>query len=186
MLLGVLILLLWLANNSTVYLVAGVMVTVVGTFLVLLGAFSLLQFRRYAKLDQRFSKKKITTSTLLASTLLLSNFPAAATCVVLSGIADSNYVVIIQNDSALPLRNIRLEAASETIHMDTILPGDSALCTFSDIGEWDLTLHAVHGTEVVEQVLDEYTTNLDTVRRVTLLADGSFRIQWGRPHHFSD
>lgn len=51
------------------------------------------------------------------------------------------------------------------------------LLLFRDIGEWHLTLHAMHGTHVVNQVLDEYTTNLETIRRVTLLADGSFRIQ---------
>lgn len=170
---GALTVLAWQFYDSDFLIAIGFLIIMVGLFLFLVGMFAVWDYQKRARQESEVPHKSIWRNTLLTSGLLLFNFPAALLCIFLTLSTPSHYVVVITNESAQTLSRIELVSGSETILMAPIQPGESDSCDFRNIVEWDLVLNAMHGDVVVEETIDEYTTNMRTTNRVTVRPDGS-------------
>jgi hypothetical protein len=143
-----------------------------GLLLFVLGTGMLLAFWRESRRSPAYSQRQLWLRTLVAASLLLSNFPAAAAILGGTGYLAMRYVLVVENTSPLPFRDARMSGGGNTLELGTIPPGGSVRRSFSAREEGSLELSGTWGEEKRVEIFDYVSPGLGDLRRVKIRPDG--------------
>lgn len=164
----------WVRTQAGWLAVAGLADIGAGLALLPAGIFCL---HRYSRLVDRtatpgwFLKR---TATLI---LLVANVPAAIGFVYAAAYVSSAYRVVVENDSASPVRDLVLRSPMGQYRVGELAPGTSVERTFRFAGEGEVTFTASVGGGRIEGVLDGYVSGNGGTATITFTRSGSAEVR---------
>lgn len=139
----------WLAAAGLVDIGAGLALLPAGLFCVY----------RYSRLVDRASVPRWFRNAMATLVLLLGNVPAAVGFVYAAAYVSSAYRVVVENDSAAPVRDLVLRSPMGQYRVGEVAPDTSVERIFRFAGEGEVTYSAVIGERRIDGVLDGYVSS---------------------------
>jgi len=173
---GGLILLAWIQTEWQWLVLAGIVWLGLGVLLFFAGLFFLFRYSASAWKAKQDGRIRIMGNTLLVALVLLSQFPAALFCMATAESFHSRVLVVVVNDSKIPLQEVKLSYRTGEASLAPIPPGQSAERRLRDLGEGQLVLLAQFGAERIDVELDGYTIPTRQDIHVTIHPNGTSSI----------
>ncbi len=163
------------ATRMDLLLTVGGAIIIAGLSMALLGAVSVVMFIRRARLSQ-LNLRQIHTRATCASVLLLSNFPVALFCILITAQGMSIERIDLTNDSPNPLRNVAINwpggettilelGPGQTTHLELLIQADGAVQFAADRA----------GQSCSGTLIGYVTPNAASDHRLSILTDCSVR-----------
>lgn len=175
---GVWIFLAWLVTRWDGLMAAGLFTLYVGVGLFLIGAVAVGVFCWRGARSTHMSRRRLWLTSVACAVLLLSNFVVAGWIIATVIDIKTAYIVTIENETAEPLRDVRVSGGGCDVDFGVIPSGGRVQRTFWIQREGELEFRAVGGTTVYGEVIDGYVTNsMAGETSVTVKLDGTVAIR---------
>jgi hypothetical protein len=139
--------------------VAGAYIIAVGVVLFLIGVFCLGRFRVLALSDVHMSYRRRFWLSFACAWLLFSNIPAAAAIILAVIHIESQYTVIVDNQSDGAIEEFTLSGGGVRFSFGTIEPDTRVRRSFRIQRDGVLMCSGIHRGKPLEAQVDGYVTN---------------------------
>lgn len=161
------------ATRMDLLLTVGGAIILAGLSMAILGAGSIVMFIRRARLSQ-LSLRQIRTRATCASALLLSNFPVALFCILITAQGMSIERIDLTNDSLNSLRNVAITWPGGETTISELGPGQTTHLELLIQSDGAVHFTANHAGQSCSGTLIGYVTpNAASDHRLSILADCS-------------
>ena len=153
MLVGISIFLLWFITRKEIFFWMGFY----GLFACLASVAVSSVFLMVSLGDNRVHGRQLVFSVLPAVFLMVLNFPVGIAVIIAFDYFQSQYVLIVKNDSSVVVKDIRIVATSEDVIGD-LCPNEQTTKKYHFAGDGNLTFSASIEGQTINGAIEGYVT----------------------------